>query len=244
VELTDAVMCSGGPVKTLGDCRCGPEHRPGHGALERRRGCTAISIKELRFVIAAQHLSCGRRRITSAVDISRWLRQDTPSCAERMVCHVYGRGRNQAKMISGWPYRVRQGRGGPAPTRIRACTRSLTLLPAGGSQVSDLFRFFPASWKLRTARPPKGLSDPLSGGAPSSLASTTSCGLFAPADRTSKALGHPTRRSESHAPVGSHKSARYVIVRPHYGDGDSRRGDLRARPSGRSSGWVVSLPWN
>ena len=25
VELTDAEMCSGGPVKTLGDCRCAPE---------------------------------------------------------------------------------------------------------------------------------------------------------------------------------------------------------------------------
>ena len=27
VELTDAEMCSGGPVKTLVDCRCAPEHR-------------------------------------------------------------------------------------------------------------------------------------------------------------------------------------------------------------------------
>jgi hypothetical protein len=94
----------------------------------------------------------------------------------------------------------------------------------------------PASWKLRTARPPKGLSDPLPGGCPSSLASTTSGGLFARTDRTSKALGHPTPRSESHAPLGSHKSARYVILRPHYGDGDLRRGDLRGRPSRRSSG--------
>ena len=70
---------------------------------------------------------------------------------------------------------------------------------------------------------------------PSSLASTTSGGLFARADRTSKALEHPTRRSESHAPIGSHKSARYVILRPHYGDGDLRRDDLGRRPSRRSS---------
>jgi hypothetical protein len=237
-------MCSGGPVKTLGDCRCGPEHRPGHGALERRRGCTAISIKEPRFVIAAQHLSRGRRRITSAVDISRWLRQDTPSCAERMVCHVYGRGRNQAKMISGWPYRVRQGRGGPAPTRIRACTRSLTLLPAGGSQVSDLFRFFPASWKLRTARPPKGLSDPLSGGAPLLWRAPPAADSSRPQIAPAKHWDIPPGGARVTPPVGSHKSARYVIVRPHYGDGDSRRGDLRERPSRRSSGWVVSLPWN
>ena len=72
-----------------------------------------------------------------------------------------------------------------------------------------------ASWKLRTARPPKGLSDPLPGDAPLYLASTTSG-----TDRTSKA----------------HKSARYVILRADYGDGNMRHGDLRGRPSGRSSG--------
>ena len=60
---------------------------------------------------------------------------------------------------------------------------------------------------------------------PSSLASTTSGGLFARTDRTSKALGHPhPEERESRPPVGSHKSARYVIVRHQYGDGDKRRG--------------------
>ncbi|GAA3060729.1 hypothetical protein GCM10010464_26480 [Pseudonocardia yunnanensis] len=32
------------------------------------------------------------------------LRADAPTSAERLFCHVYGRGRNQAQLITGWPY--------------------------------------------------------------------------------------------------------------------------------------------
>jgi hypothetical protein len=39
-----------------------------------------------------------------AVDASPWLRSDAPTSAERLFCHVYGRGRNQAQLIPGWPY--------------------------------------------------------------------------------------------------------------------------------------------
>ena len=39
-----------------------------------------------------------------AVDVSSWLRPDAPTSAERLFCHVYGRGKNQAQLIPGWPY--------------------------------------------------------------------------------------------------------------------------------------------
>jgi len=39
-----------------------------------------------------------------AVDVSPWLRSDAPTSADRLFCHVYGRGRGQAQMIPGWPY--------------------------------------------------------------------------------------------------------------------------------------------
>ena len=38
-----------------------------------------------------------------AVDVSPWLRPDAPTSAERLFCHVYGRGRGSAQMIPGWP---------------------------------------------------------------------------------------------------------------------------------------------
>ena len=43
-------------------------------------------------------------RIVLAVDVSPWLRPDAPTSADRLFCHVYGRGKGQAQMIPGWPY--------------------------------------------------------------------------------------------------------------------------------------------
>ena len=80
---------------------------------------------------------------------------------------------------------------------------------------------------------------------PSSLASTTNGGLFARTDLApAKRWDIPPGGARATPPVGSHKSARHVIVRHQYGDGDMRRGDLHDRSSGRSPGGFVSLPWN
>jgi len=38
------------------------------------------------------------------VDVSPWLRSDAPTSADRLFCHVYGRGKGNAQMIPGWPY--------------------------------------------------------------------------------------------------------------------------------------------
>jgi hypothetical protein len=39
-----------------------------------------------------------------AVDVSPWLRSDAATSADRLFCHVHGRGRGQAQLIPGWPY--------------------------------------------------------------------------------------------------------------------------------------------
>jgi len=41
-----------------------------------------------------------------AVDVSPWLRPDAPTSADRLFCHVYGRGgdRGADQVIPGWPY--------------------------------------------------------------------------------------------------------------------------------------------
>src|SRR4051812_13547161 len=43
-------------------------------------------------------------RIVLAVDVSPWLRPDAPASADRLFCHVYGRAKNNAQLIPGWPY--------------------------------------------------------------------------------------------------------------------------------------------
>jgi len=43
-------------------------------------------------------------RIRLAVDVCAWLRPEARTSAERMFCHVHGRGKNAGQMIPGWPY--------------------------------------------------------------------------------------------------------------------------------------------
>ena len=43
-------------------------------------------------------------RIVLAVDVSPWLRPEASTSADRLFCHVYGRAKNNAQLIPGWPY--------------------------------------------------------------------------------------------------------------------------------------------
>jgi hypothetical protein len=68
----------------------------GHGQIEPER---------LRRTLASLPLpTAADGRIVLAVDVSPWLRPDAPTSAERLFCHVYGRGKGQAQLIPGWPY--------------------------------------------------------------------------------------------------------------------------------------------
>jgi hypothetical protein len=47
----------------------------------------------------------GEGRLVLAVDVSNWLRPDTPTSADRLLRHVYGRsGRSSDQFVPGWPY--------------------------------------------------------------------------------------------------------------------------------------------
>jgi hypothetical protein len=104
-ELTDALLCSDGAVRSLVDLTLTPEHRRGHGALYDALNCGNVEAERLRAVLAGLPLpKTTDGRIMLAVDVSPWLRSDAPTSAERLFCHVYGRAKNQAQMIPGWPY--------------------------------------------------------------------------------------------------------------------------------------------
>src|SRR6266536_134935 len=77
-ELAEAVLCAGGPVKTL----------------------AGLSLAGLPLPRAADE------RLMLAVDVSNWLRPGAVTSPGRLFCHVYGRGKGQAQMIPGWPYSV------------------------------------------------------------------------------------------------------------------------------------------
>ncbi|KOT64396.1 MULTISPECIES: NF041680 family putative transposase [Streptomyces] len=104
-ELTDAVLCAEGPVKSPVDLTLLAEHRRGHGALYGGLGRGGIDVERLRRLLAGLPLPRFEGgRLVLAVDVSPWLRPDAPCSAERLFCHVYGRAKDDAQVIPGWPY--------------------------------------------------------------------------------------------------------------------------------------------
>src|SRR5829696_3328940 len=103
-ELTDAVLCSDGPVTSLVELTLLAEHRRGHGAMYDALNQGRIEPERLRRALACLSLPTVGGRIVLAVDVSPWLRPDAPTSADRLFCHVYGRARNNAQLIPGWPY--------------------------------------------------------------------------------------------------------------------------------------------
>ncbi|MFD7732976.1 transposase [Kitasatospora phosalacinea] len=105
-ELTDAVLCAEGPVRTLVELSLAAEHRRGHGALYRGLDRGWVEPARLRKALAGLPLPrAADGRIVPAVDVSNWLRPDAPTSDERLFCHVYGRGdRSRDQFVPGWPY--------------------------------------------------------------------------------------------------------------------------------------------
>ncbi|MGH3096213.1 MAG: NF041680 family putative transposase [Streptosporangiales bacterium] len=104
-ELTDAVLCTDGPVTSLVELSLAAEHRRGHGALYDGVNQGRIDIARFRNIVARQHIPrCDDGRIVLGIDVSNWLRPDAATTADRLFCHTYARGKGQAQMIPGWPY--------------------------------------------------------------------------------------------------------------------------------------------
>ena len=95
-ELTDAVLCADGPVKTLVDLTLTAEHRRGHGAMYDGLNHGRVDIGRLRRALAGLPLPrFADGRIVLAVDVSPWLRSNAACSPDRLFCHVYcGRSRN------------------------------------------------------------------------------------------------------------------------------------------------------
>ena len=104
-ELTGAVLCTDGAVKTLVELALAPEHQRGHGALYDGINHGGLDIGRLRRAITDTPLSrAADGRLVLAVDVSPLLCPDANTSPQRCFCHTYGRGRDEHRMIPGWPY--------------------------------------------------------------------------------------------------------------------------------------------
>src|SRR4051812_50052453 len=106
-ELTDALLCTDGPVSTLVGLCLAPEHRRGHGALYDAVNVGRVDVERLRRVVGGRALPrMFGGRIVLAVDATDWLRPDAETSPERLFCHVYGRTRETDQFLPGWPYQL------------------------------------------------------------------------------------------------------------------------------------------
>lgn len=106
-ELTDAVLCTDGPVRSLVDLALAPEHRRGHGSLYAGLNRGRVDVARLQRVLAGVPLPrAADGRLVLAVDVSPWLRPDAGTVPDRSFCHTYGRGNAKHQMMPGWPYSV------------------------------------------------------------------------------------------------------------------------------------------
>jgi hypothetical protein len=106
-ELCDAVLCADGPVRSIAELSLVGEHRRGHGSGYGALTRGGIDIARLRTALTAVSVPrAADGRLVLAVDITSWLRPEAHTSRQRILCHTYGRGKDQHIMVPGWPYSV------------------------------------------------------------------------------------------------------------------------------------------
>ncbi|MEV2226653.1 NF041680 family putative transposase [Nocardia vinacea] len=106
-ELTDAVLCADGLVRSLLELSLVGEHRRGHGSVYAGLAAGRVDADRLRRALVAAPLPrAADGRLVLAVDITCWLRPEAHTSPQRILRHTYGRGKDQHLMIPGWPYSV------------------------------------------------------------------------------------------------------------------------------------------
>jgi hypothetical protein len=83
------------------------EHRRGHGGLYAAVARGRIDTDRLREALASVPLPRAvDGRLVLAVDVTCWLRPAAHTSPERILCHTYGRGKDQHIPVPGWPYSI------------------------------------------------------------------------------------------------------------------------------------------
>ena len=101
-ELTDAVLCADGPVRSLPELSLAPVFRRGHGALYDALAAGGVDEDRLRDALVAA-LPAGLP-LMFAVDVSTYPRPDAECSPERSHCQNACRCDGERKTIPGWPY--------------------------------------------------------------------------------------------------------------------------------------------
>ncbi|MQT02777.1 NF041680 family putative transposase [Streptomyces jumonjinensis] len=105
--LADTVLCGDGPVRSLVELSLVGEHRRGHGGLYAAVARGRVDADRMRRALASVSLPGALDgRLVLAVDVTCWLRPDAHTSPQRILCHTYGRGKDQHIPVPGWPYSI------------------------------------------------------------------------------------------------------------------------------------------
>ncbi|MEU4506604.1 NF041680 family putative transposase [Streptomyces sp. NPDC024089] len=104
-ELADAVLCADGPVRSLVELSLVAEHRRGHGGLYDALAAGRVDVARLRRALVSVPRAADDRLVLAA-DLTCWLRPNAHTSPQRILCHTYGRGKDQHIPVPGWPYSV------------------------------------------------------------------------------------------------------------------------------------------
>jgi hypothetical protein len=105
-ELTDAVLCAAGPVRSVVELSLEPEHRRGHGGLYDGLNAGRVEFARVRRALDTLPVPRIRGRIVLGADVSPWPRPDAETSPDRLFCHQHGRAKGASQMIPGWPYSI------------------------------------------------------------------------------------------------------------------------------------------
>ncbi|MET8126415.1 transposase, partial [Streptomyces sp. NPDC005231] len=112
-ELTDAVLCTDGPVVSLPELSIADVHRRGHGAMYDALAQGHINVSRLRMALAGLRLPRGTDgQLSIALDVTPWPRPDAECSPQRLHCHRPCRCDGVRQTIPGWPYQVAAALGG------------------------------------------------------------------------------------------------------------------------------------
>ncbi|WP_203708903.1 NF041680 family putative transposase [Asanoa iriomotensis] len=143
-ELTEALLCADGPVRSLVELSVAGEHRRGHGSLYAALNRGRIDVEALKTSLAAVPVPrAADGRIVLAVDVTCWLRPEAHTSPQRVLCHTYGRGKDTHIMVPGWPYSLvtalETGRSSwTAPLDVRRLAPGLDAATVTAGQLRDV----------------------------------------------------------------------------------------------------------
>ena len=105
-ELTDAVLCADGPVRSLVELTLAAEHRRGHGALYDALNSGRVDVARLRAGAGRAAAAPGRRRADRARGRCQPVAAPGRADQRRTGCSATSTAaaRASAQMIPGWPY--------------------------------------------------------------------------------------------------------------------------------------------